>query len=438
LDVAEAVMSIPCWLSVDWDYFVRSLHEWDWGHKEAPFFQSGTMWAIRASQLLMAGQDLREEMDPRKWSTPKPETFWDVLEQLGYDFSGCQFLNISDSHAGAGPVFNEIGKSVEVPDVLINFDAHHDLGYHGWARSKKLAEAGQCMCDTWLCALMCWLPELKVRVIYPPWQTKKDLKWERKQIKEQLPKRMQPRVLSDIFYDDAYDGVSPVARPPEGETFDVQAIYICRSSAWTPPWLDEAFGEFVDEAANVTGLYPFNPYLEGGQDIDPLLPRSDFSWDVAVDHAEQMKEMMRLGPEGLRRLAEGSGDDEPKENPGYETEDGFIDWRDEPMGEHGPGICVTEMAIDDDKQGMGIGRRLYEQVETQWPTGTLVYVHALAQGFWEKMGFKPLYRQPDGVEWYDESYGSIDYWNQIAEEKIKRVGGTTPEPIVVTPEDLPS
>jgi GNAT superfamily N-acetyltransferase len=152
-----------------------------------------------------------------------------------------------------------------------------------------------------------------------------------------------------------------------------------------------------------------------------------------------MKAMMSMTPEDFARLQQASeAEGEPEENPGYETEDGFIDWREEPQGEHGAGICVTEMAIDDEKQGLGIGRHLYQKIEAQWPEGTLVYVYALAKGFWEKMGFKPLYRQPDGVDWFDEDYGSIDYWNQLDMELVKRIGGDTPPPIVVTPDELPS
>jgi hypothetical protein len=289
-------------LSVDWDYFVRSLPEWDWGHKESPFFQSSAMWAIRASQLLVSGVDLREEMDPAKWSTPKPETFFSVLEQLGYDFSQCDYLNISDSHAGAGPVFCQIGEMDEEPEVLVSFDAHHDLGYHGWAQTRDLLEAGQFMCDMWMCGVMAKFPQLKVRILYPPWQTKKDLEWERKSIKSQLPSPMQKRVLADIFYDDASDGVSPVAKPPKGETFEVKALYICRSSAWTPPWLDEAFVEFVESAGEVTYLAAYNPFLERGQDIDPLQVRSDFRWAMAEEQAAQMKAVMRMTPEDFEHL----------------------------------------------------------------------------------------------------------------------------------------
>jgi hypothetical protein len=190
----------------------------------------------------------------------------------------------------------------EEPEVLVSFDAHHDLGYHGWAQTRDLLEAGQYMCDMWLCGVMAKFPQLKVRILYPPWQTKKDLEWERKSIKRQLPSPMQKRVLADLFYDDASDGVSPVAKPPRGETFEVKALYICRSSAWTPPWLDEAFVEFVESAGEVTYLAAYNPFLESGQDIDPLQVRSDFRWAMAEEHAAQMKAVMRMTPEDFEQL----------------------------------------------------------------------------------------------------------------------------------------
>lgn len=299
-------MPIPIWISIDWDYFVRSLHEWDWGHQESPFYQGGAMWAIRASQALVGGVDLREEMSPKRHAVPRPEAFWSVLEQLGYDFSRCGHFIVSDSHAGAGPVFHEIGHREEPAGLLVNFDAHHDLGYKGWEQSEIAIEAEKCYCDMWLCAVLCWVPELKARVVYPPWQTTKDLEWERKQIRENLPAAMHKRVRADLFLRD--EAVSRIAKPAKGKTFDVKAVYICRSSAWTPPWLDQAFIDFVEDGERALDLEAFNPFLREERDIDPIEVRSDFRWEDAEAQAAQMKAMMELGPEDLRKMIEKSKD----------------------------------------------------------------------------------------------------------------------------------
>ena len=41
----------------------------------------------------------------------------------------------------------------------------------------------------------------------------------------------------------------------------VTTIHLCRSAAWTPPWLDEAWLAFVMQAQRVTGRRPEFPYV---------------------------------------------------------------------------------------------------------------------------------------------------------------------------------
>jgi hypothetical protein len=50
---------LRAFVSVDWDYFVRSLYAWDWGHQESPFFMSGAMWEIIGLDSAMAGLAIR-------------------------------------------------------------------------------------------------------------------------------------------------------------------------------------------------------------------------------------------------------------------------------------------------------------------------------------------------------------------------------------------
>lgn len=217
------------------------------------------------------------------------------------------------------------------------------------------------------------------------------------------------------------------------------------------PWLVFGIARVEPEERSYRDLIynPYMPYVTADIPFEALRELADIGGGTPPDRSTQMsfwcvprEYIVAVNGLPVDEFIEGMqelGYPAPavtEENPGYETEDGFIDWRDEPDGEHGPGIWVTEMAVDDEKQGQGIGRHLYQQVEAQWPEGTLVYVYALAKEFWEKMGFEPLYRQPDGVEWYDEDYGSVDYWNQLDMELVKRIGGNTPPPIVVTPEGL--
>jgi hypothetical protein len=287
-------MRRTCWLSVDFDYFVRSLGIWDWSHKESPFFRSGFIWQTRAAPFIMQGLDIREEMSPAKYAKPLPSTFWNVLEQLGYDFGDTKFFIVSDSHSGAGPIFNQMADEVlgEPAEVLVNFDAHHDLGYCEWARIQELADEKTCTCDMWLCALMQWWKDFEARIVFPDWMREdSSIKAQVKHIRELLPRELWRRVRMDFFTQD--DGtISPVVIEP-GEELDVQCVFVCRSGAWVPPWLDQDFIDFVEDASDTVGLTPIDPYCES--DISPLELRTDFDYDSAVKMGDQWRQVMKEG-----------------------------------------------------------------------------------------------------------------------------------------------
>lgn len=431
------LMSIPVWLSIDFDYFVRYLPTFDWGHMESPFFQSGGMWEIRVSGYHSAGGNLRDDMDPDKWARPRVDQFWSVLKQLGYNFDSVRCTAIADSHAVAGPIFNEVGGRAGPPELLISFDAHHDLGYKGWSETKKVIKKEQCSCDMWLCAVLCWFEDLNARIIYPPWHSKEDLAWERKQIKENLPERILSRVKADLF--EKRGAVSPLARPPRGQSFDVQALFVCRSGAWVPPWLDTMFNEFVDSIDEELGLSPFAPFAGRG-DVDPTEIRTDFDYDRAIRMGEQLKMMMELSRKGFDEMVEEakkpSDEDDSEKNPVEDFKEGFLRWT-KVKGAHGEGILLDEFEIVGEMQGKGFGASRYMEWESKVPKGTLVYIWAAAaEEFWKKMGFVPTFKPPKKVEWYDGQYAPYDYWVDLTAYMVKRVGGPNPDPILRTPKDL--
>lgn len=288
-------------ISIDWDYFVRSLYEWDWGHQESPFFMEGGMWEIRASGFLMQGLDLRPEMDPAKWATPKPWSFWDILSQLGYNWSMLDDINdeeeldtsnflVADSHAIAGPMFKQIADNLGPPDIIINFDAHHDMGYGDKVRINRLVTSGQVTCDMWLRLLMSTYGEMRTNVVFPDWRFEEfSVESEWQALKKVLPPGVAKRTKIDSFT--SKDGsVSDVVKP--AEKIDVEALFICRSSAWTPPWLDQQFIDFVEEATNHVSGFPSEYVSERLSTIQPLTPRTSFSWERAEAMASQMKGLM--------------------------------------------------------------------------------------------------------------------------------------------------
>jgi hypothetical protein len=281
------------WLSVDWDFFVRSLGMWDWSHKEAPFFMGGFMWETRLSPFLMQGYDLVGEMDPQKWSRPRPQDFWNVLAEAGYGFDDLDFFVVADSHAAAGPVFSEVADRLGGPaDVLVNFDAHHDLGYCEWERIEMMIEKGECTCDMWLGALMMWMPELESRVVYPNWMKEEsDLEAQWRHIREHVPKSVSDRIELGWFWDNGQ--VSNTVIEPD-EYLNVEALFVCRSSAWTPPWLDQPFLQFLDGFEEHSYVEPFSHDAAYDRPVDALKPREDFS----MKRAKKMAETMNLMREG--------------------------------------------------------------------------------------------------------------------------------------------
>lgn len=246
------------------------------------------MWAIRLAPYLSQDMDLMGEMEPDKWAKPRPSSFWKVLEHLGYDFDYLDTFIVAESHSAAAPVFYEDAQwTHEFPDYIINFDAHHDMGYCEWARLNEMIKEGICTCDMWLCALLEWMPGVKVRVVYPDWlreETSINRQW--KHLKERLPGHML-RNIELGFFEDEDGSISDVVRKPR-ETIEVRKLFICRSGAWTPPWLDDQFVEFVREAEGYFGI----DAEEFQEDTPAMTPRA-FSMSDAENLAKQWKEMIK-------------------------------------------------------------------------------------------------------------------------------------------------
>ncbi len=195
-------------LTIDWDYFFPNSLEndeggmeallFDWGHREVPLFAEGFIWNNLGNAFLRRGLELPD-------TSGHEVGFWKQFR-----IKPKAPLFVTDSHALVG-----------MPQVLIgvkevwNFDAHHDLGY----RAPYTPEAGF-DCGNWLeAAVHDW--GVKAHVRYPLWKKNAFL----------------------------------VDRPPEGH--DVQfhyagaklpvfsKVHVCRSSAWSPPWLDQKFLDFI-------------------------------------------------------------------------------------------------------------------------------------------------------------------------------------------------
>lgn len=207
-------------LVVDWDYFFPSLAGasdiasglYDWGCKETPFFIND-VWMARTTGFTAHGLPLP--------STSGEEVgFWDRVK-----FNpGCH-LYYADSNAMAVTPRIQEG----VTEVLL-LDAHHDSGYqvegreYSYEQLKKLAKAGTWRCDDWM--ILYYLVGASLKVYYPKWKT-----W--------------------AFEHESTSGLGSALRrsfDPGGPIEGVDRVFVCRSGAWVPPWLDSKFLEFLADA----------------------------------------------------------------------------------------------------------------------------------------------------------------------------------------------
>lgn len=257
------------WLSVDWDYFCRQPKAmWNGGQDESAS-KTTVSWSIRAAFCLSRGMYLKEEMSLRH-ARPVPGRFWRALSALGYGFDGLKDIVVADSHKYAYRAFRgQDARNVR----LVSFDAHHDLFY----TSKHMIEhltTEKADCGNWHMLTLMRYSKLRSLLVYPHW--KGLVEWRRMMKNLQtveggesslgIKKWIQSRVKPCVW-------PSPHVRAAAGQ---VERIFICRSSAWTPPWHDEAFYRFVFKGEDHVGLL---------SDEREMPPNRDFNWDDVLKSA---------------------------------------------------------------------------------------------------------------------------------------------------------
>lgn len=198
-----------CLLSVDWDYFIYTRNNWgSYIENNRSLIDS---WYRRYIQAKARGEDIREAFR----LSDELDGFWERIRRH-FSFDNSIKVYVSDSHA----LSYEIARKHNCKTVYL-FDAHADLGYGGISSLNF-----EVNCSNWLGKLLKENQAREAYIFYSPYTSEK-------------PEHF--RQINAMF-NTRYCGFSDL----EGKCVNVSAVHICRSGAWTPPWLDNDFIRFVD------------------------------------------------------------------------------------------------------------------------------------------------------------------------------------------------
>lgn len=200
-----------CLLSVDWDYFIYTESE-NWGSFIENERNIINLWYKRYIQSKMQGKDIQKLFR----LSSKTDSFWNMVKKKFY-WNDDTKLYVSDSHSLSYNIALKNGCT-----SVFLFDAHADLGYGGLVSLNF-----ELNCADWLGKLLKDGVVSEAYIIYSPFtsETPEDFK--------QINNRFNVKYVT---FDALMTGI------------EVSAIHVCRSGAWTPPWLDGKFMEFVRRA----------------------------------------------------------------------------------------------------------------------------------------------------------------------------------------------
>jgi hypothetical protein len=197
-----------CLLSIDWDYFIYAQE--NWGLYLENKRNLIDLWYKRYIQAKARGKDIQKAFQ----LSSELDTFWNKIKKC-FKFVKNIKVYVSDSHA----LSYRIAKENNCKAVYL-FDSHADLGYGGLSSLNS-----EVNCSNWLGKLLKDKLIKEANIFYSPNTAEK-------------PEYFKPmNSIYNIRYYDFNDLDKCIV---------VSVIHICRSGAWTPPWLDNKFTQFID------------------------------------------------------------------------------------------------------------------------------------------------------------------------------------------------
>lgn len=197
-------------LTIDWDFFIPIKESWCGSYIENSRYIN-KIWYRRYLEEKRYGVNISKSVDVAPWTS----SFWNKL-QKNFVIDENTKLYVSDSHK----LCYNIAKENNCKTVY-SFDAHSDLGYAGLQSFNF-----EVNCANWLGKLLNDKIIEKAGIIYSPYT------FEDKRDFNDINKKFNIK----------YINLEDVTSKPH-----ISTIHICRSGAWTPPWLDGKFNNFVEQ-----------------------------------------------------------------------------------------------------------------------------------------------------------------------------------------------
>jgi hypothetical protein len=294
-------------LSIDFDFFPWRAFEarqvikdevstallFDWTHDEgrAPFLQH-VIWLNRYAGFI------KNKLDPQKlcWVNEKqggvtPEAFTTEVSKRWEGLKNAP-LYLADSHGMGYLAIRKLFPKANGPIKLYHFDAHHDLGYSdGKVQGER--EQGRVDCASWLYHVLDQQLVREAEIIYPDWAKGDWYGTKTSKLIKKLGRRVRSRHWSDWL--------KLKRKPPQ----TVLGSFLCRSSAWVPPWCDhyfEAFWQaFPASFGGTTCLDCTEPQKIGAHDA---CVKREWDQAAAENYAHQLMDSDRIIRQGgkVRRV----------------------------------------------------------------------------------------------------------------------------------------